>query len=142
MRLSFPQLCAERLTRGAACPARCCAGGLPKAHRRAGAAEVHPSHLLVHLREVPLSLLVLLQSKLILWCDHLSHHSTLRSNNILRKSHHTSLCRTSKSIGHSHSHHHACALSHDWHRLSHHVSHHPSCCRHRNSHGWKALKMS
>lgn len=52
LQLSFPQLCAERLTRGAACPARCCAGGLPKAHRRAGAAEVHPSHLLVHLQRV------------------------------------------------------------------------------------------
>lgn len=96
----------------------------------------------LYLREVPWSLLALLQSILILWRDHLSHHSTLRSNDILRKSHHTSLCSTSKSIGHSHSYHHACALSHDWHRLSHHVSHHPSCCRHRNSHGWKALKMS
>lgn len=139
---SFPQLCAESLTRGASSPSRHCAGGLPKAHHVAGAAEVHSSHLLIHLAEVPLSLLILLQSVLILWSNHLSHHSTLRSNDILRKSHHTSLCRTSKSIGHSHSYHHPCALPHDRHRLSHQASHHPGGCRHRNSHGWETLKMS
>lgn len=50
LQLSFPQLCAESLARGASSPSCGCAGGLAKAHHVAGTAEVHSSHLLIHLQ--------------------------------------------------------------------------------------------
>ena len=56
LQLSFPQLCAESLTRGASSPPCRCAGGLPKAHHVAGTAEVHSSHLLIHLWSIHTSL--------------------------------------------------------------------------------------
>lgn len=49
LQLSFPQLCAESLTGGASRPPCRCAGGLAEAHHVAGAAEIHSSHLLIHL---------------------------------------------------------------------------------------------
>lgn len=56
LQLSFPQLCAESLTRGASSPSCRRAGGLAEAHHIAGTAEIHSSHLLVHLQSTHTSL--------------------------------------------------------------------------------------